>query len=65
MPTAREQNEAIIRAYCDAWQRGDVAAIFALYSDAFTLHYFGRSPMAGDHVGKAVAVAALPAKCSS
>ncbi len=57
MTDAREQTKAVIRAYCDAWQRGDVAAIFALYHDDFTLHYFGRSPLAGDHAGKAAAVA--------
>ena len=55
----REQNESTLRAYCEAWEAGDVGAIFGLYHDDFTLHYFGRSPMAGDHVGKAAAVAAL------
>ena len=55
----RQQTEAVVRAYCEAWEKGDVAAIFGLYHDDFTLHYFGRSPMAGNHVGKAAAVQAL------
>jgi ketosteroid isomerase-like protein len=56
---SREETEAVVRAYCEAWEAGDVAAIFGLYHDDFTLHYFGQSPMAGDHVGKAAAVQAL------
>ena len=56
---SREETEAVVRAYCEAWEVGDVAEIFALYHDDFTLHYFGRSPMAGDHVGKVAAVQAL------
>jgi ketosteroid isomerase-like protein len=59
MSSAREANEAVVRAYAEAWEKGDVAAIFGLYHDDFTLHYFGQSPLAGDHVGKAAAVAAL------
>jgi ketosteroid isomerase-like protein len=56
---SREETESVVRAYCEAWEAGDVSGIFGLYHDDFTLHYFGRSPMAGDHVGKAAAVAAL------
>ena len=56
---SREENAAAVRAYADAWQKGDAAAIFGLYSDDFTLHYFGRSPLAGDHAGKAAALATL------
>lgn len=55
----REQNEATLRSYCDAWQAGNAAAIMALYSDDFTLHYFGQSQFAGDHVGKAAALGTL------
>lgn len=36
-----------------------MAAILGLYHDDFTLHYLGRSPMAGDHEGKMAAVQAL------
>jgi ketosteroid isomerase-like protein len=49
----------VISRYCEAWERGDVAAIVDCYADDFTTHYFGRSPLAGDHVGKAAALAAL------
>jgi ketosteroid isomerase-like protein len=59
MTTAREANEAVVRAYCDAWLRGDAPAIIALYHDDIVLHYFGRSPLAGDHTGKPAAVAVL------
>lgn len=53
--TARE----VITRYCDAWQRGDMPALVDCYSEGFTLHYFGRSPLAGDHVGKPAALATL------
>lgn len=59
MSTQADANHAVVRAYCDAWQKGDAAAIFALYHDDITLHYFGRSPLAGDHVGKPAAVSVL------
>jgi ketosteroid isomerase-like protein len=55
----RADNEAVARAYAEAWQRGDAAGIFALYHDDFTLHYFGQSQFAGDHAGKAAAVSVL------
>ena len=55
----RDANEAAVRAYAEAWERGDAATLVGLYSDGFTLHYFGRSPLAGDHAGKAAALATL------
>lgn len=48
-----------VRRYADAWSAGDLAAIFASYHDAFTLHYGGSSSLAGDHVGKPAALKAL------
>ena len=48
-----------VRHYAEAWKANDIAAVFALYHDDFTLHYFGRSPLAGDHVGKEAAIAVL------
>jgi ketosteroid isomerase-like protein len=57
--TARATNEAVIRRYCDAWQRGDVAAIVDCYHDDVVLHWFGQSPLAGDHCGKPAALTAL------
>jgi ketosteroid isomerase-like protein len=57
--TARATNEAVVRRYCDAWRRGDVATIVDCYHDDVVLHWFGRSPLAGDHRGKAAALTAL------
>ena len=59
MGNTQEQNLAVVRRYCDAWQRGDVAAIVACYHDDLVLHWFGASPLAGEHRGKAAAVQAL------
>jgi uncharacterized protein len=56
---ARNANAKVVTAYARAWQDGDAATLVGLYHDEFTLHYFGRSPLAGDHVGKAAALAAL------
>jgi len=55
--TAASRNA--VSAYADAWVRGDLAAIVGAYHDDFTLHYFGHSPLAGEHRGKAAALAAL------
>ena len=54
MTTARVLDE-----YCDAWRAGDLARLIGSYHDEFTLHYFGESPLAGTHRGKASALAAL------
>ena len=51
--------EDTVRRYAEAWRRNDIAAVFDLYHDDFVLHYFGRSPLAGDHVGKEAAIAVL------
>lgn len=55
----RDANEAAIRRYCEAWRNGDLAAILDCYHDDLVLHYFGRSPLAGEHRGKAAALAVL------
>jgi ketosteroid isomerase-like protein len=55
----RAQNQAIVQRYADAWARGDLPAIVESYHPDFTLHYFGRSSLAGDHVGKAAALKTL------
>src|SRR5262245_61513358 len=49
----------VLHEYCDAWRAGDLARIIGMYHDDFTLHYFGDSPLAGTHHGKASALAAL------
>lgn len=59
MSTATATTREVIERYCDAWKKGDVGALVDCYHDDFTLHYFGRSQLAGDHVGKPAALAAL------
>lgn len=49
----------LIAAYAAAWLRGDHVAAFACYHEDFTLHYFGRNALSGDHAGKPKAIAAL------
>jgi len=49
----------VVRRYAEAWQANDIAAVFDLYHDDFVLHYFGTSPLAGDHVGKQAAIEVL------
>jgi uncharacterized protein len=54
--------ESIRRAvsgYAAAWLAGDREAMLASYHDDFTLHYFGRNPLAGVHRGKPAALAIL------
>lgn len=50
---------AAVERYAAAWKAGDLAAIAACYHADFTLHYFGANGLAGDHAGKAAALAAL------
>lgn len=49
----------VVRRYVDAWASGDLAGALAMYSDDFTLHYFGSNPLTGAHSGKPAALAAL------
>ena len=54
--------ESIRRAvsgYAAAWLAGDRETMLASYHDDFTLHYFGRNPLAGIHQGKPAALAIL------
>jgi ketosteroid isomerase-like protein len=50
---------AIAQAYAEAWVSGDAQALIGLYADDIVLHYFGESPLAGEHRGKPAALAAL------
>ncbi|WP_065750176.1 nuclear transport factor 2 family protein [Bradyrhizobium paxllaeri] len=56
---ALERNRQALGRYASAWLAGDRAALAACYHDDFTLHYFGRNPLAGDHSGKAAALGIL------
>lgn len=48
-----------VRRYADAWASNDITSVFDAYAENFVLHYFGNSPLAGDHVGKAAATRVL------
>ena len=49
----------VLGNYAKAWSAGDSAAIFAAYHEDFVLHYFGESPLAGSHRGRAAAMPVL------
>jgi uncharacterized protein len=54
-----ERTRLAVSRYASAWLAGDRAALAACYHEDFTLHYFGRNPLAGDHAGKAAALGIL------
>ena len=56
---AIERTRQAVGCYASAWLAGDRAALAACYHNHFTLHYFGRNPLAGDHSGKAASLAIL------
>lgn len=58
MPQEDQVREAVER-YAAAWASGDLAATVACYHDDFTLHYFGRNALSGEHRGKPAALTAL------
>jgi ketosteroid isomerase-like protein len=57
-PTSESTRRAVSR-YATAWLAGDRQVMLASYHDDFTLHYFGRNPLAGVHRGKSAALAIL------
>jgi len=56
---AMERNRQAVTRYATAWLAGDRTALAACYHEDFTLHYAGRNPLAGEHRGKAAALAIL------
>jgi ketosteroid isomerase-like protein len=54
-----EETARVLRSYASAWLAGDLDAVLAAYHDDIELHYMGRSPLAGTHVGRDAAFAAL------
>ncbi len=60
-PTTPASNEilAVVRRYAQAWAANDLKAIVDSYHDEVVFHYFGRSPLAGTHRGKAACLAVL------
>jgi uncharacterized protein len=51
--------ESVVRRYANAWAANDLRTIVDCYHDEVVFHYFGRSPLAGTHRGKAACLAAL------
>ena len=56
---ATELTRQAVGRYAAAWLASDRPALAACYHDDFTLHYFGRNPLAGKHRGKGVALSIL------
>jgi uncharacterized protein len=50
---------SVVKRYADAWAANDVRAIIDCYHEEVVFHYFGRSPLAGTHRGKAACLAIL------
>jgi uncharacterized protein len=50
---------SVVRCYADAWAANDLRAIVDCYHDDVVFHYFGRSPLAGTHRGKAACLEIL------
>lgn len=51
--------ESVARRYADAWLKNDLEVLIDSYHDEVVFHYFGRSPLAGTHRGKAACLALL------
>jgi uncharacterized protein len=49
----------VVKRYAEAWLANDLRAIVESYHDEVVFHYFGRSPLAGTHRGKANCLAIL------
>jgi len=59
MRDRQDQIRLAVERYAKAWAEGDLAAVAACYHDDFTLHYFGRNALSGDHRGKPAALKIL------
>lgn len=49
----------VLREYAAAWLASDLETVLGSYHDDIELHYMGDSPLAGTHVGRDAAFAAL------
>lgn len=56
---ADDETQRVLQAYSAAWLGGDIDTVLASYHDDIELHYMGRSPLAGSHVGRDAAFVAL------
>jgi len=59
MPDTTTPGGDVVARYATAWSCGDLMAAAACYHPDFTLRWFGRHALAGEHVGKAAALSAL------
>ncbi|MES2249048.1 MAG: nuclear transport factor 2 family protein [Pseudomonadota bacterium] len=59
MTPAASEILAVVQRYAQAWAANDLKAIVDCYDDEVVFHYFGRSPLAGTHRGKAGCLAVL------
>ena len=50
---------AVVQRYAEAWAANDLPRMIASYHDEVVFHYFGHSPLAGTHRGKAACLAVL------
>ncbi|MDQ0016654.1 ketosteroid isomerase-like protein [Variovorax boronicumulans] len=56
---ASSEIHAVVQRYADAWAANDLKGIFDCYHGEVVFHYFGQSPLAGTHRGKAACLAVL------
>jgi len=59
MTPAASEIRAVVQRYAQAWAANDLKAIVDCYHDEVVFRYFGRSPLAGTHRGKAACLAVL------
>ena len=53
--------DEVMRAYAEAWARGESDTAFGFYADDVVMHLPGRGGLAGSHAGKPAVVAAIRA----
>ncbi|MBU6330742.1 MAG: nuclear transport factor 2 family protein [Acidobacteria bacterium] len=54
-----DETRRVLERYSAAWLAGDLEVVLGSYHDDIELHYMGNSPLAGNHVGRDAAFAAL------
>ena len=54
-----DETGRVLRNYAAAWLASDLEAVLSSYHDNIELHYMGKSPLAGTHVGRDAAFLAL------
>lgn len=57
--TSVDDTRHVLQRYAEAWLKGDIATLNALYGDDIVFNYLGGHGLSGRHDGKARATAAL------